>query len=266
MIKRALRIAGLLALAAALTGCSSGGAPAHTLTVMAAASLSEPFEAIGAQFEAAHPGVKVAFNFAGSQQLAQQLAGGAPADVFASASMTYMDSAIETGRVKPDTARIFAANRLAVIVPAGNPAGLTKLEDLARPGIKLVLAAEEVPAGAYSLEFLARAAADAQFGAAFQSGVLKNVVSYEENVKAVLAKVRLGEADAGVVYAGDASSANGAVRVIAIPDALNVAARYPISVIQDSANADLAAAFVEFVLSAQGQAVLAEAGFLPPGE
>lgn len=264
MIKRALRIAGLLALAAALTGCHSGGTPPQTLTVMAAASLSEPFEVIGAQFEAAHPGVKVAFSFAGSQQLAQQLANGAPADVFASASAKYIDAAVEAGRMQAGAAQVFATNRLVVIVPAGNPAGLTKLEDLARPGIKLVLAAKEVPAGAYSLEFLDKAAGE--MGAAFKGAVMGNVASYEENVKAVLAKVRLGEADAGIVYSSDAATAQGAVRVMDIPDALNVVARYPLAVSSDSRHADLAAAFVDYVLSAQGQAALAEAGFLPPGE
>lgn len=268
MIKSLRRAA--VGLAILLTACSQpvgvGQTPvvptdATTLTVLAAASLSEPFEAIGALFEAAHPGVQVVFSFAGSQQLARQLAGGAPADVFASASAKYIDAAVEAGRVQAGAAQMFAANRLVVIVPADNPAGLAELEDLARPGLKLVLAAKEVPVGAYSLEFLDKAAAE--LGADYKGAVLGNVVSYEENVKAVLAKVRLGEADAGIVYGSDAATAADAVRVIAIPDALNVVARYPLAIVADSPHAALADAFVAVVLSPQGQAALAAAGFSP---
>lgn len=269
MIKRLWRV--VVGLAVLLTACSQpadvsrtpeGSLPSTTtLTVLAAASLSEPFEVIGAQFEAAHPGVRVVFSFANSQQLARQMAGGAPADVFASASEKYINTAVESGRVQAGSVQVFAANRLTAIVPADNPAGLTALEDLARPGLKLVLAAPETPAGSYTLEFLDKAAA--VLGTTYKDAVLANVVSYEDTVKAVLAKVRLGEADAGIVYGSDAVTALDAVRVIAIPEALNVAARYPLAVIADSPNAALAEAFVAYVLSPQGQAALTEAGFSP---
>jgi molybdate transport system substrate-binding protein len=235
-----------------------------TLTVMAAASLSEAFAHLGRQFEADHPGVRVVFNFAGSQQLAQQLAGGAAADVFASANARQMEAAIENGRVAPGAALTFAHNRLAVIFPVQNPARLTEIKDLARPGLKLVFAAQEVPVGQYTLEFLEKAGRDPRFGAPFKEAVLGNVVSYEENVKGVLTKVALGEADAGIVYASDIpEGAVGKVRQIPIPRHLNVTAAYPIVVVTDSRHPELAAAFVELVLSQTGQGILAEYGFVP---
>lgn len=248
-----------------LSACTAppAGDPAVTLNVLAAASLSEAFQEIAPAFEAAHPGVTVQFNFAGSQQLAQQLASGAPADVFASANQKQMDIAVETGRVEKDAAVPFVQNRLVVILPADNPAGITLLKDLAKPGLKLVLAAKEVPIGQYSLDFLTKAGADASLGDSFTAKVLANVVSYEENVKAVLAKVSLGEADAGIVYTSDAASADGKVTQIAITDALNILAEYPIAVIQDSPRPELATAFIQWVQSAQGQTVLKKYGFLP---
>ena len=234
--------------------------PPLTITVMAAASLSESFQELGRQFEAQHPGVRIQFNFAGSQQLAQQLAQGASADVFASANQEQMDSAVRAGRVVDGSAYIFARNQLAVIYPSNNPAGLVELQDLARPGLKLVMAASEVPAGRYSLEMLEKASGHPSFSPLFKEAVLQNIVSYENNVKAILAKVALGEADAGIVYTSDI---NDQVGQIAIPEALNVTADYPIAAIQDSAHADLAGAFVELVLSSAGQNVLQKYGFTP---
>jgi len=235
-----------------------------TLTVLAAASLTESFQELGTQFEATHPGVKVEFSLAGSQQLALQLGQGAPADVFASASNAYMKSAVDSGRVDPAAAKTFAHNRLVVIVPKANPAGIKEVKDLARPGIKLDLAAKEVPVGQYSLDFLDKADQDASLGVNFKAAVLNNAVSYEDNVKAVLVKVSLGEADGGIVYSSDVSAAAAdKVIKIAIPDNLNVIATYPIAPIKDSKNAQLAQAFVDLVLSAQGQAVLGKYGFIP---
>ncbi len=237
---------------------------AATLNVFAAASLTGAFGAIGEQFESQHPGAAVVFNFVGSQQLAQQLADGAPADVFASANWKQMDAVIQNGRVLSGAAQTFANNRLVVIYPKANPAGLAQLADLGHPGLKLALAAKEVPVGQYALDFLAKAAADQAFGAAFRDEVIKNVVSYESDVKAVLTKVVLGEADAGIVYRSDISRDSAAkVGQIEIPDALNVIAHYPIAAVQDSANPDLARAFVEYVLSADGQVILAAYGFIP---
>jgi molybdate transport system substrate-binding protein len=233
------------------------------VVVFAAASLGESFTEIARLFESQHPGVKVLYNLAGSQVLSQQLGDGAPADVFASANTKEMDTAIQARRVAAGSQQTFAYNKLVVIYPTDNPAGLEELHDLAKPGLKLVLAAKEVPVGNYSLDFLDQASQDAAFGATFKDDVLKNVVSYEENVKAVLTKVVLGEGDAGIVYLTDISLDNaGKVGRLDIPDALNSVATYPIAPISDATQPELARAFVDLVLSAQGQAILARYGFL----
>jgi molybdate transport system substrate-binding protein len=242
-------------------------AQAQTLTVLAAASLTEPFSELGRQLEAQNPNTKVEFSFAGSQQLAQQLSQGAAADVFASASQKYMDAAVQANRVAKDNAQIFAKNRLVVIYPKNNSAGLEDLQHLAKPGLKLVFAAQGVPVGQYSLDFLDKASKDPAFGATFKDDVLKNVVSYEENVKAVLTKVALGEADAGIVYLSDITSEGaGQVGSLDIPDALNVIAAYPIAAITDNKHPDLAKAFIDLVLSPAGQQVLQKYHFLPASE
>ncbi|MBA4421201.1 MAG: molybdate ABC transporter substrate-binding protein [Anaerolinea sp.] len=233
------------------------------ITVLAAGSLTEAFSEIGILFEEAHPGVKVVFSFAGSQQLAHQIAEGAPADVFASASNKHMQVTIESGRVEERAAVIFVKNNLVVIFPADNPGQIVTLADLARPGLKLDLAAAEVPVGKYTLEFLDSAALDADYSPSFKDDVLLNVVSYEENVKSVLTKVQLGEADAGIVYTSDvAGDAAAGLGVLEIPDQLNVIASYPIAPLSDSKNLELAKTFIAFVLSSQGQAVLAQYGFM----
>jgi len=234
-----------------------------TLTVLAAASLTESFTELGKTFETNNPGVKVAFSFAGSQQLAQQLDQGAPADVFASASPKYMTAAITSKRVNKEDAQTFVKNRLVVIFPKDNPADLTVLKDLAKPGLKIDLEDKAVPAGQYSLDFLDKAVKDPGFGASFKAGVLKNVVSYETDVKAVVSKVSLGEADAGIVYITDYNAASDKLGKLDIPDALNTVATYPIAPISDSKNPDLAKTFVALVLSPEGQAVMAKYGFVP---
>lgn len=234
------------------------------LTVFAAASLTDAFNEIGQNFSAEHPGLTFSFNFAGSQQLAQQLGQGAPADVFASANKTQIGKTIEAGRIISGTERTFARNRLVVIYPQDNPAGLTQLQDLAKPSLKLVFAAKEVPVGQYSLDFLNKAITDTAFSPTYMDEVLKNVVSYEDNVKSVLAKVALGEADAGIVYTSDISGDNaGKVSRLDIPDNLNVIAGYPIAVISDSAYPVQAQAFVDYVLSPAGHAILAKYAFIP---
>ena len=235
-----------------------------TLNVFAAASLTEAFGEIGKQFEAQHAGTSVVFNFAGSQQLAQQLASGAPADVFASANKKQMDAAINSGQIITNTTQTFVNNRLVMIYPTDNPASLAQLQDLRKPGIKLVLAAKEVPVGQYALDFLDKAVQDQAFGASFKDDVLKNVVSYENDVKVVLTKVALGEADTGIVYTSDVSGGNASkVGQIEIPDALNVIAKYPIATTKDSPHPELARAFVDYVLSPEGQTILAKYGFIP---
>jgi len=250
-----------------LTACSAAiiSPPVPTpatqaLTVFAAASLTDAFTEIGAAFEAANPGVTVTFNFAGSQALRTQIEEGAPVDVFASASGKEMDTLVAGSFVTKDVPQIFLTNKLIVILPADNPAALTKLEDLAKPGIKLVLAAEEVPVGKYARQ--ARDLMDASFGTGFKDKVVANVVSNEDNVKQVVAKVQLGEADAGIVYISDSIAAPD-LKSIEIPADLNVIAKYPIAPLVNSENADLAAKFTEYILSAEGQAVLQKWGFAP---
>ena len=253
----------LCGLILALSACGAFPAtPPATLSVYAAASLSEAFTRIGQDFESGHPGTRVIFNFAGSQQLAQQLAQGAPADVFASANPQQMNAVVEAGRVRAGAQAVFARNRLVVIFPNDNPADLRTLADLARPGLRLVVAAQEVPAGRYALEFLERASQDGGFGSTFKADTLRNVVSYEENVRAVLSKVVLGEADAGIVYTSDVDG-SAAIGQLDIPDALNPVASYSIAPIIDSAHPQLAQDFIDSVLSPAGQAVLVQYGFMP---
>jgi molybdate transport system substrate-binding protein len=232
----------------------------QTLTVFAASSLTDAFTEIGKAFESSHSGVTVTFNFAGSQALQTQIEGGAPADVFASASGGEMDAAVTGEFIAEGTPQVFLTNKLVVILPANNPAGLEKLEDLARPGIKLVLAAEEVPVGNYARQALDLM--NGSFGADFKDKVLANVVSNEDNVKQVVAKVQLGEADAGIVYTSDAIAAPD-LKTIEIPAELNVIAKYPIASLTASANADLAKAFIDYILSSEGQATLKKWGFTP---
>jgi molybdate transport system substrate-binding protein len=261
----------LLTMLIACVSCSprTTGEPAQTqtLTVLAAASLTGPFSELGRQLEAQYPYTKVEFNFAGSQQLAQQLSQGAPADVFASASQKNMEAVVQAKRVAKDAPQIFVKNRLVLIYPKKNSAGLAELKDLAKPGLKLVFAAQDVPVGQYSLDFLDKASKDPGFGAAYKAEVLKNIVSYEENVKAVYTKVALNEADAGIVYLSDISpDGAGQIGSLDIPDALNVIAGYPIAAITDSQHPDLAKAFIELVLSTSGQQVLQRYHFIPISE
>lgn len=258
----ACRLLFVLLLAACAPAATAPVQP-RTVSVFAAASLTGAFTELGHAFEAAHPNVSVVFNFGASNALAEQINQGAPADVFASANAQQMDAAVGSGRITAASARVFARNLLVVIYPTANPGRLTALADLAQPGLKLVLAAPEVPAGQYALDFLDKATTDPAFGPAFKDDVLANVVSYEENVRTVLTKVTLGEADAGLVYASDAAGASAAqVRQLAIPEALNTFAAYPIAPLNDSAQAELAQAFIQLVLSEEGQAVLAAHGFV----
>jgi len=257
-----------LLIALFLVGCSPATTPAptaapeaRTLNIFAAASLTDAFTEIGKNFEAANPGVTLTFNFAGSQALRTQIEEGAPADVFASASGKEMETTVAGKFVADGTPKVFLNNKLVVILPADNPAGVTKLEDLAKPGLKLVLAAEEVPVGNYARQSLDLM--NGSFGTDFKDKVLANVVSNEDNVKQVVSKVQLGEADAGIVYTSDAVAAP-ELKTVEIPSELNVIAKYPIAPLVKSANADLATSFVDYVLSADGQAVLAKWGFAPP--
>lgn len=233
-------------------------AAGHTVRVFAAASLTEAFREIGAVYTRAHPGDRVEFNFAGSQVLRTQIEQGAPADVFASADVPQMDPLRRARLV--EAPRFFAHNRLVAITPAKGRKVL-RLQDLAVPGVKIVVAGPAVPVGLYTAQSLAKMARSGRFGARFQQRVQANVVSDETNVREVLAKVELGEADAGFVYTTDAATARGRVRLIAIPRAFNVIAAYPIAVVSDSRLKAQAAAFVALVLGPQGRAILRKHGF-----
>ena len=246
-------------------GVVSAQSDGHTeLTVFAAASLTEAFQTLGKTFEATHPPVKILFNFSGSQQLVQQIVQGARADILASANMKQMTLAVRSGVIDTALIRIFARNKLVVIIPKNNAAHLGGLKDLARPNIKIVLADSSVPVGLYALQFLSRCSKSTEFGASFERDVLRNVVSYEENVRAVLSKVRLDECDAGIVYSSDITpDSQREVSRIDIPAHLNSIAEYPIAIVRESGSRQLAREFLDFVLSEEGESVLSKFGFMP---
>ncbi len=234
------------------------------VTVFAAASLNEAFGTMAEGYESANPGEKITFNFAGSQQLAEQIEQGAPVDVFASANMKQMQEAIKSGRIDSASIKVFVHNRLVVVFPKENSVGIHSLGDLCKPHLKIVLADKSVPVGQYALEFLEKCNRSAAFDSSFKQNVLNNVVSYEENVKAVLSKVILGEADAGIVYTSDISKeAKEQVGTVEIPEALNIIATYPIAVIRDAQLREQAEKFVHYILSSDGQKILERFGFIP---
>jgi len=257
MLRSRIRLAAVLAVAAlALAACggddnsggSSGGQSPAGIKVFAAASLTAAFTELGQQYSSANGGTKVTFNFAGSQALATQIQQGAPADVFASADIPNMD------KVKDlvGTPQSFASNLLQVVVEKGNPKGVKGLDDLANPDLKVVLAAPDVPAGKYAQQALEKA------------DVAVRPVSQEDNVKAVVNKVALGEADAGIVYVTDVTAGGDKVEGVDIPQEQNVVATYPIATVKASKAQDKAQAFMDLVLSPEGQQVLKQYGFLPP--
>lgn len=251
--------AGALALAIVLvlvltTGCGRDGDPGagRTLTVFAASSLTEAFRELGRRFERSHPGVAVTFRFGASSALAQQLVDGAPADVVATADEETMAKVVGAGRAVDPV--IVARNRLALIVERGNPRGIRSLADAARPGVVLVLCAREVPCGRLAAAALAAA------------GVTARPASLEANVKGVVAKVTLGEADAGIVYATDVRAAGDAAEGVDLPggDDPALAAAYPMAAVTAAPNGADGRAWIRFVRSDEGQRVLASYGFLRP--
>jgi molybdate transport system substrate-binding protein len=243
-MRRAAALAVLVLLASGCGGDGGGGGGNEQLTVYAAASLTEVFQTLD-------PNAR--YNFAGSDELATQLREGADADVYAAASPKYPDQLSEEELVeKPG---VFATNRLVIVVPSDNPAGITSLADLQKAGVKLVIGAEGVPIGDYTREVLEKA---------HRPRVLANVVSEEEDVKGVVGKVRLGEADAGFVYATDAKAAGDDVRAIELPDAIQATVRYPVAVVASSEHEAEAREFVELLRGERGQRLLREAGFGPP--
>jgi len=230
------------------------------LTVYAAASLTDAFTEIGRAFETEHPDVALVFNFGGSQNLRTQIEQGAPADVFASANTKEMDALVSQNFVEPAAPQNFLTNQLVVILPKDNPAGIHSLDDLGKPSIKIVLAAEEVPAGRYARQVLENL--NSMFGADYKDKVLANVVSNEDNIRQAVTKVLLGEADASIVYVSDAVAAPELLR-IEIPANVNVLAEYPIALLVESTNPEVANQFIAFVLSPDGQSILKKWGFTP---
>jgi molybdate transport system substrate-binding protein len=255
-------IAGLAVATLALVGCGQDGGstpPAGattsglsgTVTVFAAASLTESFKQIGQDFETANPATLVAFNFAGSSALATQINQGAPADIFASAAPATMKAVTDAGN-GDGTATIFVKNQLVIAVPTGNPKNIMGLADLTGPGVKVALCAEQVPCGA-----AAKKALDA-------AGVKLTPVTLEQDVKQALSKVKLGEVDAALVYRTDAKAASADVAGIEFPESAGAINEYPIVLLKNAPNRAAAQAFLAYVLSDQGRAVLSAAGFQAP--
>jgi molybdate transport system substrate-binding protein len=265
---------GVLAATTLLVACDGGGedatpAPAATstsplsgtLTVFAAASLTDAFTELQEAFNTKYPEVEIAFNFAGSSTLRTQLEQGAGADIFASANAEQMDLAQASGVVVEDDA-VFVRNSLVVITPSDNPGGVSTLADMSKPDIKLVLATAEVPVGGYARQMLEKMDADPAYGAGFSEAVLANLVSNESNVKQAVAKVLLGEADFSIVYGTDVTPDVAAdLATIEVPVPLNVIAEYPIALTSEAEDPEAARAFIDFILSAEGQAILEKWGF-----
>ena len=230
---------------------TTGAALQGELLVSAAASLADVFAELGSDFEAAHPGVDVHLNLGSSASLRQQVLEGAPADVFASADIANMAGVVDAGETTGEPV-IFVRNRMEIAIPAGNPARITGLDDFANDELLIGLCAEQVPCGAYAREVLKNA------------GVTLSVDSNEPDVRALLTKVEAGELDAGITYLTDVLSTGGGVEGLAIPEDVNVTADYPIATLAGAPNPEVAARFVAFVLSRQGQAILDGYGFSSP--
>jgi molybdate transport system substrate-binding protein len=253
------------AFALLLVGCAPLSARTDTasgeIVVFAAASLTDAFQEIGTAFQQSNPNTKVTFNFGASSQLRTQLEQGARGDVFASADQAQMDNAKRSDTIVGQD-RVFARNRLVLIAPRDNPAEVGAVKDLAKNGLKFVTAQPNVPIGQYTSAMLEKASTNATYGVDFKARVEANTVSREDNVRQIVAKVHLGEADAGVVYVTDVTpQIREQVRQIDIPDSLQTLAEYPIAV-ANGANRSGGEAFVAFVLSPEGQAILTKWGFL----
>jgi molybdate transport system substrate-binding protein len=229
---------------------AQSGGLSGTITVYAAASLTETFTAIGKQFETAHPGTTVTFNFGASSALATQINEAAPADVFASAAPKNMASVVKAGNAKD--AKTFVVNTMEIAAAPGNPAHITSVQDLAKSSVKVAVCDPAVPCGVVATKVFANA------------GVTVKPVVSAEDVKSTLATVESGEVDAGIVYVTDVKAAGAKVVGVPIPDSINATTDYPIAALTHAKNADLAAAFVAYVQSADGLAVLTAAGFTKP--
>ena len=250
------QVAALAVVVLALAGCAGPTQQPEaeqltgTVTVFAAASLSDSFTEIARAFEAEHRDVSVVFNFGGSSGLATQIVEGAPIDVFAAASESTMTTVTDEGLI--DASTPFVTNTLEIAVPAGNPGSITGLADFANPDLTIAVCAAEVPCGV---------AAATVFTAA---GITPAVDTYEQDVKAVLTKVELGEVDAGLVYRTDVLAAGAAVEGIEFPETADAVGTYPIGMLRTAPRPEAAAAFIEFVLGPTGQKILTDDGFGTP--
>ncbi|MBA3703543.1 MAG: molybdate ABC transporter substrate-binding protein [Rubrobacteraceae bacterium] len=260
----------LIALAG-LTGCGQGSSNSGsggggekqrgTLTILAASSLIDAFGELGKTFEKQNEGVTVKQSFESSSTLLTQIRQGAPADVFASAAMEEMNTAVKDGLVAGDP-KVFVKNREIIMVPNDNPAGIKEFRDVAKPDVKLVLAQKDVPAADYALQILDKA--NAEYGASFEKDVLSNVVSRESDVRASVNRVVVGDADATFGYASDYTiDIRDKVKVVPIPPDLNIIATYPIAALEDAKSPELAKKWVELVTSKEGQRVLEKWNFEP---
>ena len=241
---------------------STSGGPAADLTIYGAASLKGVLEKAKSTYEAAFPGTTLTISTDSSAALEAQIEQGAPADVFLSADTANPQKLVDAGLADGD-AVVFAGNELTVIVPADNPAAIQSPADLARPGVKVIAAGDEVPITKYATKLIANLASEAGYPADFAAGYAANVVSKEDNVKAVVAKVELGEGDAGIVYVTDAAAST-AVATIDVPDGANVPATYAGVAVRASPNVAAGRAFLTWLAGPDGQAILAGFGFLPP--
>ena len=265
---RALTVALILSSIAVVVvpaGCGGSGGGGEgdtgTLTVFAASSLTDAFGELEERFEEQNPGVEVRQSFESSSTLLTQIQQGAPADVFASAAREEMRTAAQDGLVAGEP-EVFVKNREVIMVPKENPASIESLRDLSKPGIKLVLAEDGVPAADYALEIVSEASAE--YGSGFRQDVLSNVVSREADVRASVSRVVLGDADATFGYASDYTpDIRDRVRVIRIPENLNIIAVYPIAVLEDANDPELARKWVELVVSGEGRRALEKWGFEP---
>jgi molybdate transport system substrate-binding protein len=252
-------LAGSFGCGSAVAGGGDGGG-GRTLTVLAASSLTDAFGELADRFEDQNPGVEVRQSFESSSTLLTQIQQGAPAEVFASASEEEMDTAVEEGLVADP--EVFVRNREVVLVPKDNPAGIEGFRGIAKPGVRLVLAEEGVPAANYALEILGKA--DEEYGPGFKNDVLSNVVSRESDVRASVNRVAVGDADATFGYASDYTpDVRGRVEVIPIPPDLNIVATYPVAALEDAKEPDLAREWVDLVTGEEGQRVLEKWGFEP---
>ncbi len=232
------------------------------IVIFAASSLTDPLIEASPAFSNANGGVRLTFNFGGTPQLRTQLEQGARADVFLSANVEQMQAAIKSGAVSGATP-VFAQNKLVVITPKSNPGKITKLEDLARPGVKVIITQKDVPVGVYTREAFKKMAANRAFGADFEARVNANIKSEESNVKQLVTKVQLGEADAAVVYSSDVSAkVSPDVATIPVPDEFNTIADYLAAVVKDAREPALARSFIGFLASENGKAILKKHNFI----